>query len=208
MTGLKIKRWRAWALVAIAAIGLQMPAVAHAQPTSGPFATILFSRSEVTAADNCVVNSTNIARLDTVVAPYLAARHLVATGTLVTGIIAAKGLTCTHDNESMMASWSQATALHQKYGWDFVSHTATYPQNLETLTPEQSQAETCGSAQTIDAHGLPGGHGLIAYPGGPGIAHCAPNELCVEVLRMGTAGRRPWDNGLFVPAVGVRDSRA
>src|SRR5205823_3464476 len=33
------------------------------------------------------------------------------------------------------------------------------------LTRAQQFAETCGSAATIEAHGLPGGHGLIAYPG-------------------------------------------
>src|SRR5438093_7270916 len=35
----------------------------------GPFVTLLFSRSEISAADNCVQDDTNIARLDTVVAP-------------------------------------------------------------------------------------------------------------------------------------------
>lgn len=55
--------------------------------------------------------------------------------------------------------------LAQQYRWSFVSHTATYPSNLAGLTPAQSQAETCGSAAAIDNHGLPGGHGLIAYPG-------------------------------------------
>lgn len=171
MTGLGIKPWKSWALVAIAVVGLQAPAVVHAQralAASGPYATILFSRTEVTAADNCVVNDTNIARLDTVVAPYLAARGMVATGSLVTSRVKDAAFTCTHYNESMMASWSQATALHQQYGWDFVSHTATYPQNFDALTPAQAEAETCGSARTIDAHGLPGGHGLIAYPGAQG----------------------------------------
>lgn len=171
MTGRRIRRWKAWALVAIAVVGFEVPAIVRtqiAQAAVGPFATILFSRTEMTAADNCTANSTNIARLDTVVAPYLAARHLMATGTLETGTITETGLTCTHYYESMMASWSQAEALHKQYGWDFVSHTATYPLDLSVLTAAQSQAETCGSAKTIDAHGLPGGHGMIAYPGAQG----------------------------------------
>lgn len=155
-------------VVTFAMTSLLAPATVHAQSTpetSGPFATILFSRTEMTAADNCKANDTNIARLDTVVAPYLASRGMIATGTLVTSNINETGYKCTHYSSSLMASWAQATTLSQLYGWNFVSHTATYPSNLNTLTPDQAQAETCGSAQAIDAHGLPGGHGMIAYPG-------------------------------------------
>src|SRR5690242_1698450 len=49
----------------------------------GPFVTLLFSRSEISAADNCVEDDTNIARLDTVVAPYLQSLGMAGTGTLV-----------------------------------------------------------------------------------------------------------------------------
>lgn len=57
------------------------------------------------------------------------------------------------------------TSLANRFGWSFVSHTATYPGQLAKLTPTQSFAETCGSAVLLDGNGLPGGHGLIAYPG-------------------------------------------
>jgi hypothetical protein len=136
-----------------------------ARAAPGPYATLLFSRTEITAADNCVVNNTNIARLDTTVAPYLRSLGLQATGTLVTDKTKPNALTCTHSRSSMTASWTQATKLASNYSWSFVSHTATYPSNLAGLTATQSEAETCGSAETIDSHGLPGGHGLIAYPG-------------------------------------------
>jgi hypothetical protein len=132
---------------------------------AGPFATLLFSRTEVTAADGCVPADRRVARLDTKVAPYLAARGLTATGSLTTGVIDEVELRCTHGGASMMASWTQASALAEQFGWSFVSHTATYPKDLAGLSPEQAEAETCGSAEAIDAHGLPGGHGLIAYPG-------------------------------------------
>ncbi len=159
-------------LVAGAVMAPQQPARAELPDrsagtvTSGPFATVMFSRTEMTAADGCVANDGSIARLDTVVAPFLASVGMAGTGTLVTGRTATTVDTCTHANSSLTASWAQATMLSQAYGWHFVSHTATYPANLKGLSPAQAQAETCGSATTIDAHGLPGGHGLIAYPGG------------------------------------------
>jgi hypothetical protein len=131
----------------------------------GPYATLLFSRTEITAADDCTVDNRGIARIDTLVAPYLAARDMAGTGTLATDATKQAKLGCTHERSSMTASWAHATALAQEFAWSFVSHTATYPRSLADLTPEQSEAETCGSAETLDAHGLPGGHGLIAYPG-------------------------------------------
>ncbi len=127
--------------------------------------TLLFSRTEMTAADNCVVNNTGIARLDTTVAPYLTSLQMTGTGTLTTGPTKASALFCTHTNSSMTASWANATALTNQHNWSFTSHTATYPSNPGGFTPAESQAETCGSAQTLDSHGLHGGHGMISYPG-------------------------------------------
>ena len=129
------------------------------------YATLLFSRSEVTAADGCVPDDTGIARLDTTVAPYLRSLGMTGTGSLVTGVTRTTSDMCTHGGDTLAASWDQATSLAQAYGWSFVSATATYPWNLDQLTPARQQAETCGSARTLDNHGLPGGHGLIDYPG-------------------------------------------
>jgi hypothetical protein len=160
--------------VAAACIPLLLPTQATARvataTTTGPFVTLLFAGSEVTAADNCVAADDGIARLDTVVAPYLQSLGLSATGSLVTGLTQPTAPRCTHYNDSLGASWADATNLARNYGWTFVSHTATYPAELDSLTPAQQFDETCGSAATIDAHGLPGGHGLIAYPG----AHAFP----------------------------------
>ena len=87
------------------------------------------------------------------------------TGTLVTGVTQATAPNCTHFGDSLTSSWADAADLAKNFGWSFVSHTATYPAQLGKLTPTQSYAETCGSAAALDGHGLPGGHGLIAYPG-------------------------------------------
>jgi hypothetical protein len=134
---------------------------------SGPFVTLLFSRSEISAADNCVQDDTNIARLDTVVAPYLQSLGMAGTGTLVTKRTDDTARHCTHYSDDLTASWADATNLAQNYGWSFVSHTATYPSlaQIQNFTPAQAQAQTCGSEQTIAAHGLPGAAGMIAYPG-------------------------------------------
>ena len=90
---------------------------------------------------------------------------MTATGTLVTGITQATVPTCTHFGDSLASSWADAANLASNFGWSFVSHTATYPGQLGKLTPTQSYAETCGSVAILDGNGLPGGHGLIAYPG-------------------------------------------
>ena len=133
----------------------------------GPFVTLLFSRTEISAADNCVEDDNSIARLDTTVAPYLHSLGLAGTGTLVTARTQPTTRFCTHYNDDLTASWADATSLAQAYGWKFVSHTATYPtlQQIQNLTPAQAQAQTCGSEATIKAHGLPGAAGMIAYPG-------------------------------------------
>ena len=175
---MKRNGWLAVGLALVTCAGADLavaPTVsAAAQPppraavAAGPFATLLFSRTEITAADNCVPNDTGIARIDTVVAPYLRSLGMAATGTLVTARTQPTADACTHYNDSLTASWADASMLAQSYGWTFASHTATYPGNLGKLKPAQAYAETCGSAATIDAHGLPGGHGLIAYPGAQG----------------------------------------
>ena len=134
---------------------------------SGPFVTLLFSRSEISAADNCVQDDTNIARLDTVVAPYLQSVGMAGTGTLVTKKTGDTTRNCTHYNDDLTSSWADATNLANTYGWSFVSHTATYPglAAIQSFTPAEAMAQTCGSLATLKAHGLPGAAGMIAYPG-------------------------------------------
>ena len=66
--------------------------------------TILFSRTEMTAADNCTPDNGGIARLATTVAPYLWSRGLSATGTLETGNTKPTAPLCVHYQESLGAS--------------------------------------------------------------------------------------------------------
>jgi hypothetical protein len=194
-------RFLACAIVVIVA----PPAAASAavptrDPSPGPFATLLFSRTELTAADNCRADNTNVARLDTNVAPYLHSLGMRGTGTIVTSRTALVKAGCVHYNSTKSASWSQAANLGSQYGWSFVSHTATYPAgDLSKLSPTQALKETCESADAIDAHGLRGAHGMIAYPG---------NDTGILALqrRYGAKcfawGRKYGNNGLTVRSAG------
>src|SRR5438552_12229819 len=71
--------------------------------TAGPFVTLLFSQSEITASDNCAENDNGIARLDTVVAPYLQSLGMSGTGTLATSETQATTPKCTHYGDSLAA---------------------------------------------------------------------------------------------------------
>ncbi len=157
-------------LLALVVAGAPSPARAA---VAGPFVTLLFSRTEVGGAVGCIEDDRGVARLTTVVAPQLAARGMVATGTLTTGVISESGQVCTSQGTSVLASWSTARDLAARYGWTFVSHTATYPADLSSLTDAQAAEQTCASARAIDLHGLKGGHGMIAYPG----AQPSPTDL-------------------------------
>ena len=126
----------------VASGSVQPPSTGLAPPPTtalgqGPFVTLLFSRSEISAADNCVEDDTNIARLDTVVAPYLQSLGMAGTGTLVTQKTGDTTRHCSHYNDDLTASWADATNLAQNYGWSFVSHTATYPglAAIQNFTP-------------------------------------------------------------------------
>ncbi len=166
---------------------------AAAPAPAGPFVTLLFSRTEMTAADGCNRNDAGIARLYSTVAPFLRSLGMAGTGTLQTGTIKDTALTCTHYGDSLMGSWSDASRLAHNYGWSFASHTATYPRDIGSLPPDRAYAETCGSAAAIDAHGLPGGHGLIAYPG----AQPLPQALQASYgARCFDWGRRYGNSGL------------
>jgi hypothetical protein len=175
-------------------------AVVTTVPPPGPFATLLFSRTELTAADNCTANNTNVARLDTIVAPYLYSLGMSGTGTIVTGKTALVNAGCVHYSSTKSASWSQAASLGSQYGWSFVSHTATYPTgDLSRLSPTRAFDETCGSADAIDGHGLRGGHGMIAYPGDDTGILALQQRYGAQCFAW---GRKYGNNGLTIPSAG------
>jgi hypothetical protein len=129
-----------------------------------PFLTLLFSRSELTVADNCVPDDTGVARLDMVVAPELAARGLSATGSVETGATQPLTPACLHYKKSLAASWADLAWLRDTYGWSFVSHSRSYAQNLAALTPQGQWNETCGSLNDLRNHGHTRADGLYLWP--------------------------------------------
>jgi hypothetical protein len=178
-------------------------ALPHTRPAAAAsqiYATLFFSRSEVDGADGCTPDSTGIARLDTTVAPYLQSLGMAGTGSLVTSRTFLTKNNCTHGGDSLTASWNQATALVQTDGWHFVSATATYPGDISSLTPQQQQAETCGSAKTLDAHGMPGAHGLIAYPGAQGLPTAVQTTYGAKCFAW---GRQYHKSGTTTAAMGT-----
>lgn len=148
------------AILAVATLLTPVPASAD----SGPLITVLFSRTEITPAIDCVPDVTGNAPLLTTVAPYMQSLGLTATGTLDmfhTG--AAEG--CTHGNESITASLGDAQQLASQYGWTFTPHVYLSAKKIASLTPQQEYDYTCGQAVTIESDGLPGATGMISYPG-------------------------------------------
>jgi hypothetical protein len=131
---------------------------------SGPYLTLLFSRTAVTGASNCVEDDSGVARLDTVVAPTLFQMGLHPTGTIETGPTQTSSYWCGHSRSTLYTSWALARQLAAQYGWTFGSHSATYPSTQVAWQATNVINETCGSEQTLAAQGLAGAQGLFAWP--------------------------------------------
>lgn len=204
-----IRKFRMAAALAVSCAIVAAPGATRVQaqaqaqvPQPGPFVTLLFSRTEITSAVACTPDDTGVARLDTDVAPYLASLGMTGTGTLETGGISELTETCTHGGGTIMSSWFDAGSLSLLYGWSFVSHTSTYPAHLASQSSDQQRAQTCGSADAIDAHGLRGGHGLIAYPGAQGAplsVQTTYGEQCFAWGRRYALAVTPFTAGTTAP---------
>ena len=159
--------------------------------TAQKLVELLFSRSEVTATDGgCVADDSGVARLDTVVEPYLQSLGLAATGSIQTGPTQATAFWCAHYGLTMATSWGLAQQLAAD-GWTFVSHSLDYPSGIwSTLTLAQKWDETCGSAQTIDANGLPGGDSMFVWPDNKFDSQALTNfvEPCFATNRVDDGG--------------------
>jgi hypothetical protein len=195
-------RRRVVALMALVGLSYSVPARAATGPHE--YFSVLFSRSEISAADGptCQEDDTNIARTDTVVAPYLTSLGIRATGSLETAATQDSTIWCSHYGYTAAMSWATAQTLAQQQGWSFVSHSATYPSASAWggMTSDQLSAETCGSAATITAHGLPGAHGMFAWPG----SYMAPNALpyveqCFAVSRGFGGNGISWRPAITTP---------
>ena len=118
----------------------------------------------MTAADNCTPDGSGSVNLITGVAPELARRGLIGTGSVETGITQRSTRGCVHFKRTLTSSWDDLARLRDSYGWRFVSHGRTFITDLSKLSPEQQWSETCGSIVDLERHGHWSGDGLFAYP--------------------------------------------
>jgi hypothetical protein len=148
-----------WRVAYVKYIG---PPPTQTTASTGPFVTLLFSRTEEGTARNCVPNNGGV-RLTDDLAPWLAGLGLVATGTVNT-LATTDTVGCTHYGETTTSSWSDLQTL-AGYGWMFTPHYYYSATKTASLTAAQKQQATCGQATTLKNHSLPGGNGMISYPG-------------------------------------------
>ena len=148
---------------------------ASAAATPPPQLSIVFSRTELSAADHsvggeygtCVRDDRGIAPLDTVVAPFIAShypRHPSPGRQRRDRAHADSGTWCAHNGKTAAASWAAMQSLQAGYGWRFISASRTRVRVWTKLTPAQINAETCGSRDTIESHGLLGAAGQYNWP--------------------------------------------
>jgi hypothetical protein len=156
--------WRLGAKAKLGAANYTLTVNTPDGPPDNAYVTLLFSRSEITTADNCVANDSGVIRLDTGVVPELARRGISGTGSVETGVTGEHSNVCLHAKSTLAASWDQLATLRDSYGWSFVSHSRTYATNWTTMTRDQQWNESCGSIRDLQAHGHMRGDGLFAYP--------------------------------------------
>lgn len=154
---------------------LAAPAVAGAAPThpkvrtsavaaasGGAYLTVVMGRTVHAVVDGrCrpIANSVSLPE----VARQLQGVGLIATGAVVLDWIGADGLQC--HNGAAYPSWTELGMLRDNYRWSFVSEGPDHVQ-VDSLTRGEQYAASCGSLQTLAAHGHTRAWGMFAYPGG------------------------------------------
>ena len=158
-----------------AAIVSPVAVVSAATSPPPPQLSIVFSRTELSAADHsvggeygtCVRDDRAIAPLDTVVAPFIASHYPTIhplVGSVETGHMVDSGYWCAHNGKTAAASWASMQSLQATYGWRFISASRTRVRDWTKLTAAQTSAETCGSRDDILGHGLLGAAGQYNWP--------------------------------------------
>jgi hypothetical protein len=155
------------------------PSVASLSAAAAPpQLTIVFSRTELSAADDssggirgeygtCTRDDRGIAPLDTIVAPYIASHYPVihpVVGSVETGHMPDQGYWCAHNGKTAAASWSDMLSLQTTDGWRFIAASRTRVRDWSVLTQAQITAETCGSRDDITNHALLGANGQYNFP--------------------------------------------
>jgi DNA-binding beta-propeller fold protein YncE len=133
---------------------------ASAATASPPYLTLLSGRTQGQASDDCTAPLPNTLSLEDV-ATRLQSRGLSMTAAVVTSPTDETVSYC-QPGIGYAASWQELEALRDDFGWSAVS-TGAQHLNMTTLTPEQQDAESCGSIAPLADHGFPEGNGLFGY---------------------------------------------
>lgn len=134
-----------------------------AGPLPPPMVTLIFSRSPMGNAVNCVPDrSPGTVWLDTTVAPEVARRGLTAVGTIETATIGETTRPCYHYKRTIGMSWRDAAYYRDTFHWTFISHGRTRVE-LPTLTDAQVVQQVSGSLQDLLNHGHLRASGMYAY---------------------------------------------
>lgn len=144
-------------LIAVVAPVSSAPARAAAGPG---YLTFLFQRAQMEATDGCTPVPGAVSLLD--VADEFQTRGLVGTAAVVTGQTADSTETCFSDIGTY-ASWDDLAHLRDDRGWTAVS-TGKQHADITTMTPEDQREESCGTLDTLAAHGHDRAWGLYGYP--------------------------------------------
>lgn len=149
-------------LASLAALGAAVPiSTAHAA-TPGGFVTIQFGRAMQGSFTGTTAQCIPVPGMNnlTYEAQDLQARGMTATADVVVAYTGATADNC--KSGEIYTDWADLQGLVATYGWGIASAGATY-QNVGLMTPDQQQADICGSLDTFTANGLDA-HGLFAYP--------------------------------------------
>jgi hypothetical protein len=149
----------AWIAMMSSSLGIPPTAVGTASAAPPPYVTILFSRSQWSVQEGCVVPPGAVT-LGTVAAD-LARRGWAGTGSVVTSRIGTTDVRCSWN--ALYPTWTMLQRLHSSYRWTATSHSATYP-NLTLITRDRQFAESCGTLPTFTDHGFGRAWGMFSYP--------------------------------------------
>ena len=124
------------------------------------YLTVTFSRSGWVPALHCRPYPGSVT-LEEVV-QWLASNGIPSTGGVVTGWTHETAQTCR--GPQLYPSWADLIRLHTLYGFEAVSHSATYEWPA-TMTAEDYDRETCQTLPVLEQHGFLRAWGLFMYPG-------------------------------------------
>ncbi len=128
-----------------------------------PMVSLLFSRSPLGNAVNCVADRTaGTVWLDTTVAPELARRGLKPVGTVETRTVGETTRPCYHYQRTIAMSWQDMAHYRDTHGWTFISHGQTRVE-LTTVTDAELERQVSGSLQDLRSHGHLKASGMYAY---------------------------------------------